>query len=1197
MWMVLVLLWAIPYPTIGQVSHWSAMKISGDLSWDDRPELPNRYRSLSLDIEQFSAQLATAPLESDETQSPLQISLPMPDGENQHFLIQASPIMEPGLAAKFPQIRTYAGRGVEDPTATLRITDTPHGIGCMILSAEGAVLVEPATRRQAQPYLSYRTSDLPEDVQHEGICGTVADAIPASAQRSVPQAIGQELLTYRIAVTASSTYTQWAGGTVADAISEITSVISQVNMAMERDLSIRLILVANNDQLVILPGQTDPFNTDPDFAVTNLQTNHNFITSAIGSAAFDIGHVFIRIGSQSGTYVAGIASVNSVCSNNAKGRGASTSPNPGGFGFVSTVTHEIGHQYSARHSFNSVLNGCNGNRTGSHAYEPGSGSTIMAYASCDTDNLPFGRQFYFHTDAQESIINFTRNFGGSGCTVSLPLNNQAPTVDASNPVSYIPISTPFELTGMGADSDGDSLTYCWEQFDLGPAGTVNSPVGNAPIFRSFPPVPTPHRTFPSLSDLLTNSQTRGELLPTYDRDLTFRLTVRDQNGGVATDEIAFEVTENAGPFEVLYPSDPNIVVTAGYPMQIQWDVAFTDLSPINCSRVDIYLSTDEGLTFPYLLLDSVPNTGSASFILPDIETEFARIKIKAANNVFFDLSNQNFSIELPLVAGFDIYPERDTIVVCGTDNFSIPIYSVSLLQFSEEFGMTLPNLPADVIGTLSTDSLAPGDTAFLQLAVTDTLVPGIYPFALLAFAPSGPADGISFYLEVVDAAFPSPATALSPSSQLGIDPSPVLTWASVPEASSYRLELASNPGFGSSTIVAISGLTDTTYSLGTSLAENTPYYWRVQGENPCGNGAFSETLGFQTGECAYTLSADVPLEIPEFGALNIVSSTVSIPLTGTISSIKVVDLAGSHQAIDNLEATLTSPAGTTVTLFSGICGDANVDFNLNFSDDGEENIPCAPTIGGLFRPVGSLSDFVGQNAFGTWTLTVTDTEDFDGGQVNSWGLEMCQEGGIGPVLVKNLPLNTSQWFQDTIPTSLLQAVYPGNTADELVFTVVSLPEHGGLLLNGSNLVMGDNFSQEDIDQSKLAYLNNGNAAETDSFRFDIVNALGNWVGVYTYQINIAKGATSIDDPLHGIRLSAFPNPAHDRVHIDIEGEVQGDVRLKLLNLQGQAVWIGEGQMQGNSWHKELDVSSFSSGLYLVQLSTLKGVVTTKLFID
>ena len=61
--------------------------------------------------------------------------------------------------------------------------------------------------------------------------------------------------------------------------------------------------------------------------------------------------------------------------------------------------------------------------------------------------------------------------------------------------------------------------------------------------------------------------------------------------------------------------------------------------------VNIKLSLDGGFTYPITLLEDTDNDGSAFVTVPDAVTTQARVRIEAADNIFFDISNQNFPIE------------------------------------------------------------------------------------------------------------------------------------------------------------------------------------------------------------------------------------------------------------------------------------------------------------------------------------------------------------------------------------------------------------------------------------------------------------------------------------------------------------------------------------------------------------------------
>src|SRR6056297_310062 len=272
----------------------------------------------------------------------------------------------------------------------------------------------------------------------------------------------------------------------------------------------------------------------------------------------------------------------------------------------------------------------------------------MGYAGICPPNIQSNSDDHFHNHSFNEMYSFSVNGSGNSCATISSTGNTPPDVTLIPGGFFIPIETPFELTSDATDVDNDELTYCWEQYDLGPATAssdddLTNPSGNAPIFRSFSPVSSPTRVFPRITDLVNNTTIIGEHLPTYSRDLTFRCTVRDNasgGGGVTDEEVAFEATASAGPFLVTSPTSGGITWLGNSSQTVTWDVANTDETPVNCSNVDIFLSTDGGLTYPTTLATNVPNIGSASVVVPYIATSQARVKVKAAGNIFFDISNQ-----------------------------------------------------------------------------------------------------------------------------------------------------------------------------------------------------------------------------------------------------------------------------------------------------------------------------------------------------------------------------------------------------------------------------------------------------------------------------------------------------------------------------------------------------------------------------
>lgn len=606
--------------------------------------VPSQYRTVVADLAALDALLESAPEErAADGSTEVLLPLPLPDGTFGRFQIREFALMEAPLAAMFPEIKTYLGQGVDDPTATVHLDRTPAGFHAMILSSGDTVYIDPYSREDIIHYISYfkrdyerGTSPLEPEIFLDD--PAAAARLPdLSAVTLSPS--GSQLRTYRTAVAATGEYTQFHGGTVSAGLSAIVTTINRVTGIYERDVAVRLVLVANNNSIVYTNPSTDPYsNTN---GVAMLSQNQANLDNVIGSGNYDVGHVFSTGGG-------GIASLAVVCQGGLKARGVTGSPQPVGDPFdVDYVAHELGHQFGANHTFNGTTSSCGGgNRNASTAYEPGSGSTIMAYAGiCGAENLQLNSDDDFHTASYDEILAYTTAGAGNSCPVITATGNSAPVVEAGASFN-IPRQTPFTLTGSAVDPDGDPLTYSWEQFNLGTASPPNTDNGNRPIFRVFNPLTIPSRTFPKLSDILNNVSTLGESLPTTTRVLTFRLMVRDNQvggGGVDYDTVTLNVTSAAGPFTV---TSPNTAVTwnSGSSQSVAWNVAGTNLAPVSCPAVNILLSTDGGNSFPTILASGTPNDGAETITVPDVNTGSARVKIECANNIFFDISNANFTI-------------------------------------------------------------------------------------------------------------------------------------------------------------------------------------------------------------------------------------------------------------------------------------------------------------------------------------------------------------------------------------------------------------------------------------------------------------------------------------------------------------------------------------------------------------------------
>jgi hypothetical protein len=635
---------------------WAAMpEASISRTAAPRQIVPNSYLTLRLNRGALDALLAQAPMERDVPvqSSASTLSLPLPDGSYGEFRIVESPIMEPELAAKFPEIRTWLGQGIDDPTATARFDLTPAGFHGQILSSNGTVFIDPFQPGDIENYISYRKGEVSRDKPM--VCGVTGEEIPADQDLpndpkrgdAVNVSSGSQLRTYRLAMAATGEYTAFFGGTVAQGLAAVVTTINRVDGIYEREVAVRMVLVANNNLLIYTNPATDPYTNDDGFAM--LGENQNNVDAVIGTGNYDFGHVVSTNGG-------GVAGLGVICSTSSKARGVTGTGAPVGDPFdVDYVAHEIGHQFGGNHTFNSNegVGSCNGNRNPGTAYETGSGITIQAYAGiCGVDNVQNHSVDYFHRASLNEILAHVTSGGGAACAAVTSNGNTPPVVVAPAAVT-IPASTPFELTASGSDVDGDALTYLWEDYNLGPINPAGSLIDDGgPLFRNFSPVSSPSRMFPALTYILNNANvaptSAWELLPTVTRSREFRVTVRDNHAGGGGTNEAFttvSVTSTAGPFQVTVPNTA-VSWMDGMNQTVSWNVANTTAAPVSTANVRIRLSTDGGNTWPTTLAASVPNNGSASVFVPTSvpATTQARIRVEAVGNIYFDVSDSNFTI-------------------------------------------------------------------------------------------------------------------------------------------------------------------------------------------------------------------------------------------------------------------------------------------------------------------------------------------------------------------------------------------------------------------------------------------------------------------------------------------------------------------------------------------------------------------------
>lgn len=594
-------------------------------------------KTYQLDIEGLKQVLNNAPKKSSSSNNGgIVISFPNPDGELESFRVFEASIMEPELQAKYPDIHSYAGQGIDDPAAIIRFSISPLGLQSMRISPnKPATFIEPYTSdlTQYSVYSKKEKINLNDDFECE-VNESISKQIKGSGTDYMKNADDGILRTYRLAISATGEYTQYHGGTKALAMAAINATMTRVNGIFENDFNVTMVLIANTDDVVYTNSSTDPYSTTSNYN-SQLQST---LTSVIGSANYDIGHLFANLQNNGNAGCIGC-----VCASG-KGSGWTSHTTPVGDNFdIDYVAHEMGHQFGANHTWT-----FNGNEGTDAQMEPGSGSTIMGYAGITgATDVQAHSDAYFHAISIQQVTDYVKT---TSCQTNTNTGNSVPSVNAG--ANYtIPKGTPFVLTGSATDADsGDVLSYCWEQFDENNASTTypSTTATTGVAFRSYNPTTDNYRYFPRMETIKTGATSwQWEAVPNVARTLNFRLTVRDNRAGGAannSDDTVISVNGTAGPFVVNSPNT-NVTWNAGTTQTVTWNVAGTTANGVNAANVDIYLSTDGGDTYPITLAVGAPNDGSQDITVPNNVGTQNRIMVKGSNHIFFDISNTNFTID------------------------------------------------------------------------------------------------------------------------------------------------------------------------------------------------------------------------------------------------------------------------------------------------------------------------------------------------------------------------------------------------------------------------------------------------------------------------------------------------------------------------------------------------------------------------
>jgi hypothetical protein len=583
-----------------------------------------------------------------------QIVLPTPDHKFRSFHVWKTPMMEAGLADRYPEIQTFTAVADDDPNVTAKLDFTLFGFSALIYDNDKTYEIDPYNNDVDGYYVVFYKKDYQSNVA-KGVCGVNSEmalpttGTPTTIEPDIPvqKLNGNVRHVYRLALSCTG---EWASAVVGpnstkpQVLSKMVIMVNRINGYYERELSVHMNLIANNDAVIYTNAGVDPYNCNNNKAclIGEVQTN---ITNVIGPANYDIGHIVSTEGG-------GLAQLSSVC-----GGGKASAVSSGDPIIVSVMLHEMGHQFGSNHTFSAGTGACTGNGNESTAYEPGAGITIMSYSgNCDPNNVGGLNDDYFHVSSLKEINSFLTT-QGSSCGVI----NAGTTPISIPPIYdsfYIPKNTPFELTAPVATAPQStaSIRYSWEQWDLGnfegtEADNANAPDG--PLFRSYDPTASRIRSYPEYTNIIAGTygdgaSGKGQRIPKLSRTIRFKLTVRSIYQGWGTFQfidsvVRLKVDGFSNNFRVTSQASAE-TWNPGEVKNVTWQIGNTNQDSVKCNWVNIYLSLDDGATFPFLMVANAPNTGSYNVTVPDVATTTGRIKVKGAGNVFYDINKGALTI-------------------------------------------------------------------------------------------------------------------------------------------------------------------------------------------------------------------------------------------------------------------------------------------------------------------------------------------------------------------------------------------------------------------------------------------------------------------------------------------------------------------------------------------------------------------------
>lgn len=624
-------------------------------------------------------------------------------------------------------------------------------------------------------------------------------------------------------------------------------------------------------------------------------------------------------------------------------------------------------------------------------------------------------------------------------------------------------------------------------------------------------------------------------------------------------------------------------------------IGANDPTPALVNDLDIRVTQGDDSFEPWKLTSINTNDKGDNIVDPyervDVENASGDYTITVTHKGTLADGPVNFSLVVTgMTSDFNITSINSPKTQCSDSD---AVFNLNYVQTIETTtNLSFENLPSGATANFSPETMSSDGEFTFTVSGLENVAAGTYDINIVGDNGSS-TQTRKVELRVVKPDFTdNPMTLSYPAnSEAGIlVPNVTLAWEENINAQSYTVEVSKNPSF----IDVISSSTQTELEhLVTGLESNTVYYWRVNPSNECGSVNSTNIFSFQTAsaeDCTNSFTAtDFDNDRISAGSSGSASLPIEIDQDLTISRL-IVDLDIEHLDVGELEVYLQEPdeLGSNQTyLLQNVCAGAPNITGAIFSDTGSA-LECGtedPAISGTILPAQSLASSSGKSSLGTWSIHAIDETfqnggEFTAGYMTGATITVCTASANTslPNFENNL-ISVAANGTTSISSADIQATSTSETASQQMYTIIALPTKGDITKSGTVLVVGDTFTQEDVDLGNIAYTNNQTSLFTDSFKVDITNSLNGWLA--NQVINIE--ATTLSTISYDLsKMLIYPNPSSQEINIQFETSSNELVTITLFDLQGRKVFRSEDSSEQRVYQKTINVRMLANGIYILK---------------